>query len=274
MSHPIPRGTSRDQILRAISNLLDGVEDPGPHVIMPGEDGSPLWEPTDAKQPTAVSSLETTANGGTEIKFSGESGVIVSGPGAVGVYWRRAINDRWMPLLQGRHISYNAEAGFFVGTNNAGVTPGGVLSLEFFAKPPGMNFKQWSKTVYEWTRGSGADMSTGVISGVISGATMFGGTDVTLGTFSQLFSAAAEQIFLAGSNMLVGGATKKCQVLLATPYTNTDEIYVGESAALAVASNNPLSATGQDTWSVPAGGKLFFKSASGTQKVSARVRTA
>ena len=268
----VPDVTTNQQLYAALSALISGEHLAGPIVNPVGGDAA-FWEPTDSRQPLAVTGLTTTANGGQEIKFSQE-GLIATGPGAIGVYWSRNLKQRWTPLLQGRFISYVPDAGFFVGTDNTGVTPAGVLSLEFYAKPDKFSWKQWTDYVGRWTRGAGPDMGMGAVIGTIAASTSFGGTDVTLGTFSHLSTDAAQQISLVGSNMLVGGATKKCQVIVSAPYTNTDEVYVAETAALAVASNNALSATGQDTWSIPATGKLFFKSASGTQKVSARARTA
>ena len=98
------------------------------------------------------------------------------------------------------------------------------------------------------------------------------GADVTLGTFSAT-AGTAVQIFLAGSAMPAGGASNKLEVILNTPYDNTASIWAGETAALAVARNNGVSPAGQDIWVIPSGGTLYFDAASGTQRVSARIRT-
>lgn len=259
---------SRDHVKRAINHILDGDHDDGPRVIFPSTQ-SPLWEPSDAKDPVTVASLATTAAGGNEQKF-GLEGMIVPGPGAIGAYWSRATKSRWTPLTPGRPIPYTPDGGFFVGKSATGLLPSGVLTLEFYAKPPATDWDEFRKWVFDWTRINSSESAVGAL---IQNLIAVTGTDSTLGTFSHLFSAGAEQIFLAGSNMLVGGATAHCLITVNAPYTNTDEVYVGETAALAVASNNALSATGESTWSIPAGGKLFFKSATGTQKLSARMRS-
>mgnify|MGYP001598830280 CR=1 FL=1 len=98
------------------------------------------------------------------------------------------------------------------------------------------------------------------------------GSDVTLGTFSAT-AGTPVQIFLAGSDMPTGGATNKLEVVLNTPSDNTASIWVGETSALAVARNNGVAPAGQDVWVIPVGGTLYFDAASGTQRVSARIRT-
>lgn len=268
MGLPRSGNLSRDQVVRALSNLMDGIEDPGPRVILPTEE-SALWEPTDSKQPVTVASIATTANGGEEVKFAAD-GVIIPGPGAMGMYWARSVKARWAPLTPGRPIPYTVDAGFFVGRNTTGVATRGVLSLEFYAKPSGMTWGKFMAWATGWTKVQGA--AEGAVGGMMAGLVGMSGTDVTLGTFSHLSTDAAKQIFLAGSAMPEAGADQQLNLIVKAPYGNTDEVYVGETAALAVASNNPLSATGEDTWSIPSGGKLFFKSASGTQKLSARIR--
>ena len=98
------------------------------------------------------------------------------------------------------------------------------------------------------------------------------GSDVTLGTFSAT-AGTPVQIFLAGGNMPAAGATVALKVILNVPADNTASIWVGETSALAVARNNGISPSGQDTWAIPANGTLYFDAASGTQRVSARIRT-
>lgn len=231
---------------------------------------------TDAYPPTAATSLASIGSGGTEVKFNRE-GIIVPGPGAIGVYYASALEagqgakGKWQSLLATRKIRYNREAGFFIGSSSiGGITVGGVVTLDFYAKPKHVKWSDWHKFVERWTSGSGPESAVGALVGTIPGSGG-SGTDVTLGTFSD--AGVGSQIFLAGTNMPSTGAVKQVSVVLNTPGYNTDAIWVAETSALAVADNNPLMPAGQDTWNIPAGGKLFFKSRSGTQKVGARVRS-
>ena len=73
--------------------------------------------------------------------------------------------------------------------------------------------------------------------------------------------------------MPVGGASVAGEAVLSSRPANTDTVWVGETAALRVASNNPIGPSGQDTWRIPLTGTLFILALSGTQIISARYRS-
>lgn len=296
----------------ASSVLLDPLgAPPNPRVVPSNEvdvmESEAAFEPSDLIAAQAVTGLATTAAGGTEVRFN-VKGLVHVGSGAIGVYWNRPLgasqNFRWAPLAPGLLIPYDPREGLFVGSNIAGgITIGGVLTLAFYKLPPiktraerelariaaqrsapgGEPGSPWagapgggaggwdSASQFRTELGhrlgaSGSDTTAGAVIGGLGG-----GTDVTLGSFSD--AGAGTQIYLAGSNMPVGGASKVGRTILNAPPGNTDAVWVGETAALAVASNGGLSASGQDTWEIPAGGKLFMLANSGTQILGARYRS-
>lgn len=233
----------------------------------------PVPEPSDVKVVGLVSALPTITSGvgqnGTEVKFNAD-GIIIPIPGAIGAFWSRSLKNRWAGIQPGRPIAYTQEQSFFVAQDTT-VQIGGNLALEFYAKPQGMHLKHFYQRVRDWTAQSGEGGAGGIISAQ-SGFFPGSSSDVTLGTFTQT-GGSPTQIFLAGTNMVVGGATKAGQLFINTDGANTDEIFVGETSALAIASNNPIGASGQDVWYIPKGGKLFFLSKSGTQSIGARFRS-
>jgi hypothetical protein len=261
----------------AASALLLEKEELPPKVVpdITRDIGDATFEPSDLSQAQAVTSLATTASGGTEIKFN-LPGILMIGSGAIGVYWSRALAIKWAPLLPGRRFAYHPQSGFLVGTNSVGgINPAGVLTIEFYKLPPNYGKKKnawsvWHKQIGDWTEGSGSDNTAGAI---LHQLTTGGnnGTDVTLGTFSD--AGGGTQIFKALTNMPVGGAVTGGAVILNTPPANTAPIWVAETSALAVASNGGISAAGQDEWSIPTGGKLFILSSAATQTVGARFRS-
>lgn len=220
---------------------------------------------------------------------------------------------RWVPLAPGLLIPYDPRQGLFVGSNAVGgITIGGVLTLSFYRLPKSQAAKGDDRAKIEApgrTPGAGpADpgrIDPGAGSGSIGGSIgdsrvvsrqsfrdrlasrlvasgsdttagaiitgLGGGSDVTLGSFSD--AGAGTQIYLAGSNMPVGGASVGGALVLNSRPANTDTIWVGETAALAVASNGPIGPSGQDTWNIPVSGKLFMLALSGTQILGARYRS-
>lgn len=148
--------------------------------------------------------------------------------------------------------------------------PGGGISRPD-APFGGIAPREWTPSLFRAELGkrlvaSGSDMPAGAI---ISAAG--GGTDVTLGTFSD--AGAGTQIFLAGSNMPAAGASALGATILNARPANTDVCWVAETSALAVASNGGLGPSGQDSWNIPNGGTLFMLAASGTQVIGARYRS-
>lgn len=237
-----------------------------------GYEGMPIPEPSDLKFLGNVSALPSNASGvgqnGTEVKFNVD-GIIIPMPGAVGAFWSRSLKDRWAGIQPGRPIIYTQSGGFIVAQDSA-VTAAGQLAFEFYAKPPNESMRSFYNRVRNWTAQS-SEGGAGSIVAALGGSGAGSGTDVTLGTFTQN-GASPTQIFLVGTNMPVGGATKPGQLIISTP-NNTDLIFVGETSALAAASNNPIGQLGEDVWNIPKGGKAFFLSNSGTQTASARFRS-
>lgn len=269
---------------RAVSAILlsGGVGADPPHVAltedMPNALGEATWEPSDLSGPTAVTSLGTTAGGGTEVKFN-LPGIVYVGSGAIGVYWARSLGanqNTWSPCLPGMRLAYHPQGGLFFGTSSAGgIRASGALILAFYKMPAGYKkqknaWREWHKQVGEWTEGSGSDNALGVIAQSLAvGANS--GTDVTLGTFSD--AGAGTQIFKAGTNFPVAGAVTQGGVILNASNANTDVIWIAETTVLAVASNGALGALGQDINNRAVGTKLFMLANSGTQVLGARYRS-
>lgn len=222
-----------------------------------------------------------------------------------------AQNIKWAPLAPGLLLPFDPRVGLFVGTNAVGgITIGGVLTLAFYKLPPiksraereqakidaqrgaaggepgspwagggGDRYRGVDLTAPErvWTPGSfrlelgkrvmasGSDMVAGISSGPGNG------TDVSLGSFSD--AGAGTQIYKVGTNFPVAGAGAIGAVILNALPSNTDTIWVAETAALAVASNGAIGASGQDTWNRPLNGTLFMLALSGTQVLGARYRS-
>lgn len=241
--------------------------------------GTASFEPSDLSAAVAVTSLAASSAGGTEVRFN-KPGIIYVGSGAMGVYWARAlgakINSKWAPLLAGMRLAYHPQAAIFFGTNSVGsVAVSGVLTLAFYEMPPNYQkkrdaWRKWHKQIGEWTEGSGDSSATGALLQALStGGT--NGTDVTLGTFSD--AGAGTQIFKAATNFPVGGASSKGSVIVNASNANTDSVWVAETAALAVASNNGVYQGGQDMHSRAVAEKLFMLANSGTQVLGARYRS-
>lgn len=265
----------------AVSELLMGNRSEPVTVLLSDTSvDNPSLEPTDLLAATAVTSLATTAAGGTEVKFS-HPGIVYVGAGPVGLYWARALgaaqNIRWSPIMSGVRLAYHPESALFLGTNNVGgIAPGGAMTLAFYKMPDEYAQKKgawrdWHKSISEWTEGASDTTGTAGVLGFIIGGGPTAGTDVTLGTFTD--SGAGTQIFKAGTNMPAGGAVAKGSVIANAPSTNTDVVWVGETALLAVASNGAIGQMGQDTWNINIAGKLFMLANSGTQKLGARYRS-
>lgn len=267
----------------AVTALLQHGGAEPPHVVLSDDANSALgdatWEPSDLSAAVAVTGLQTTALGGTEAKFN-MPGIIYVGSGAIGVYWARAlganINSKWCPLMAGMRLAYHPHSAIFFGTNTVGgVKLGGVLTLAFYKLPKHLETKKngwklWHKQIGEWTEGSGSDTATGVIAQAFASGAV-NGTDVTLGTFSD--AGAGTQIFKVGTNFPVGGAVAAGGVIMNASNANTDVIWVAETTALAVASNGPIGALGQDVSNRAIGTKLFMLANSGTQVLGARYRS-
>lgn len=269
--------SGRDNMLRAaLVNALQGISDDDVRVILGGAAGghAPIPEPSDLKYMGNVSSLPTiasgTGSGGTEAKFNVD-GIIIPCPGAIGAFWARPLQVRWASVQPGRPILYHQELGI-VFAQDSSIQASGQLILEFYPKPPNESMHSYYDRVKRWTSQS-SEAGAGSIISTMAGAFPGSAPDVTLGTFTQT-GGTPTQLYLAGSNMPVGGATKAGALVVSTSPGNTDMVFVGETSALAIASNNPLGASGQDTWNIPVGGKAFFLSNSGTQTVSARFRSA
>ena len=252
---------------------------------------SAMFEPYDLIAAQAVTGLATTAAGGTEVRFN-LPGFVHVGSGAVGVYWNRALGAnkgfRWVPCAPGTLIPYHPRQGLFVGTQTVGgITIGGVLTLSFYRLPewkkgrddarerppsdsggssgdqpgdpgaidPGgggglesldMKFQH---ALAQHVAASGSDTTAGAFVGAGGD-----GPDVTLGSFSD--AGVGTQIFLAGSNMPIGGASRAGIAVLNSRQANTDTVWVGETSALAVASNGAIGPSGQDLWNIPVAGQL------------------
>ena len=239
-----------------------------------GEYELPVPEPSDVKFVAQVSALPTITSGigtgGLEVKFNVD-GIVIPCPGAAGAFWARPLQARWASVQPGRPIAYTQEGGLMFAQESTLQAAGAVI-LEFYAKPHNESMRHFYNRVMDWTSKSGdGDSGSGNIIKSLSGFAPGSATDVTLGTFSST-NPTPTQIFLVGTNMPVGGATKAGQLIVSTP-NNADLVFVAESSGLAIASNNPLGALGQDTWNIPVGGKAFFLANSGTQSISARYRS-
>lgn len=230
--------------------------------------------PSDLAAAVAVTSLATTVNGGTETKFN-RPGIVRVGDGAIGVYRANAlganINTGWQPLGAFELIPYYPQAGLFVGTNTVGgIAIGGVLTLAFYALPRKFlghqGMRKFLSSLGKILPIPGTTMGPGSII-----ASVGGGTDVTLGTFSD--AGAGTQIFKAGTNFPTGGAGAVGSVIMNAPPTNTDVVWVAETSALAVASNGGISQSGQDIFVRALNTKLFMLANSGTQKLGCRYRS-
>lgn len=239
-----------------------------------GEYELPVPEPSDVKFVAQVSALPTITSGvgssGLEVKFNVD-GIVIPCPGASAAFWSRPLQTKWASVQPGRPIAYTQEGGLMFSQETT-LQAAGAVVLEFYAKPPNETMRHFYNRVMDWTSKSGdGDSGAGNIIKSLGGFAPGSATDVTLGTFNST-SPTPTQIFLVGTNMPVGGATKAGQLIVGTP-NNADLVFVAESSGLAVASNNPLGALGQDTWNIPVGGKAFFLANSGTQTLSARYRS-
>lgn len=249
-----------------------------------------MFEPSDLIAAQAVTALATTAAGGTEVRFN-LPGFVHIGSGGIGVYYNRALgasqNFRWAPCAPNLIIPYNPRIGLFVGTNVAGgIAIGGALTLSFYRTPPEKHREKRDgrTTITAPGRGSylgggfreqlgrrvGAVGSDGSLLNALAAGPL-NGTDVTLGTFSD--AGAGTQIYKVSTNFPVGGAAAVGAAILNASPANTDVIWVGETALLAVASNGGLSASGQDAWHAALSGKLFMLANSGTQVLGVRYRS-
>lgn len=272
-----------------------------------------MFEPSDLIAAQAVTGLATTVSGGTEVRFNlkglvhvGSGAIGVYWNRALGA----AQNFRWAPLAPGLILSYDPRQGLFVGTNGVGgITIGGVLTLSFYRLPPKKRREEnvhgrpdaqgrtapgaepgspWAGApgggsvggsdsgglmragdfrllLSQHVAASGSDMTAGVANGPENG------TDVTLGTFSD--AGAGTQIYKVGTNFPIAGAGAIGKVILNALPSNTDTVWIGETAALAIASNGALGASGQDSWNRPLNGTLFMLALTGTQVIGARYRS-
>lgn len=150
------------QFKKAVVLAGMGLPNPAPEVVPQEFLGTerPLFEPDDSKR-GAVTALPTVSAGGLEIKFN-RPGIIVPQPGAIGVYFARALMNeinRWGSLAPGRPIAYHPQSSFFIGTSTDGaISPAGVYNLEFYAKPQGMTWPIFREWVRAWTISNGSDM--------------------------------------------------------------------------------------------------------------------
>lgn len=254
----IPDPTEQ-MIFRALSALIAGVDLEGPTVLRGAaafKDEEPLWTPDDLTSTLAVTALATVANGGQEIKFN-RDGLVVPGPGAAGAYWSRSTKQRWIPIVAGRPIPYTAEHGFFIAQSSTGITPGGTLTLEFYAKPEGVSWARFRSKVGAWSGGG------------FGGATGTGTIIPPKGSPIKFTTNGRAAPAIAGT-AIVSAVTVPTAVVVITDQTNASPIFFADTQAKAAllgaaGGGQPLYAAGADVFPLDVGESLWAASADGLQ---------
>lgn len=234
------------KMFQAVLGAIMRGENPPPFDIVPAKYQGveyPIWEPDDFKELDVAADIPVYASsggvgsGGVEVKFNHE-GIIVPGPGSTGVYWSRALRQRWAPIASGRMIAYRPEAAFYVATMTGGIPPGGVLSLEFYVKPRNVSWPDWREWVEKWTRGQ------------MSGGNEGGGSGGTTAATSVALIIKGYDGVTYDSRALPGTGRRYVQPALDTgtpPGTNNP------AAVFCVASSAALSQAGSGVLILPGG---------------------